>query len=107
MRAGSEGDGNEARDQEMYWFLRDRINWMQVNEVGVLSKFICFVLAALIMVQGLYYWGEPDEPFNQRFMSDYIYEMGQNIGFGWVFVFHLAAACLLVFLGIKEKGGKQ
>lgn len=73
---------------------------------NMLSKIIHFVLAALIMVQGFYYLGEPDDPFNQRFMSDYTYEIGQNIGFGWVFVLHLAAACLLVLLGIKEKGGK-
>ena len=68
----------------------------------MLGKIIHFVLAALIMVQGFYYLGEPEGPFNQRFMSDYTYEVGQNIGFGWVFVFHLAAAFFLVLLGIKK-----
>ena len=78
----------------------------QLNEVEMLGKLVHFALAALILVQGFYYLSEPDEPFNHRFMSDYTYEMGQNIGFGWVFFFHLAAACLLIFLGVKGGGGK-
>ena len=61
-------------------------------------QFGYLVISFFGLVQGLYYFSEPDEPFSQRRSSLWIFEMAQNMGFGWVALFHFIAVGFFIFL---------
>ncbi len=70
-------------------------------------QFGYLVISFFILVQGLYYLSEPDEPFSQRRASSWTFEMAQNIGFGWVALFHFITVCFFIFLLITDSRKKK
>ena len=65
-------------------------------------QFGYLVISFFILVQGLYYFSEPDEPFSQRRSSLWTFGMAQNMGFGWVALFHFIAVGFFIFLLIAD-----